>query len=85
MIPFDTHLLSLEELLINIASSRQITAFDFNFLSLVLLSGELNEEDKRAVQRVFHALRRGWLTLIGVSDEQQLSTIKVWAKTNAGL
>lgn len=82
MISLEPQILPLEELLSKIASSRQITTFDFNLLSLVLLCDGLNEEDKRAIQRVFHALRRGWFTLIGISDDQYLGSIKMWLQSN---
>lgn len=70
MTNFETQPFSLQGVLSNILISRQVTITEFNLLSLALLLDLLDDEDRRAVQRIFYALRRGWLTLMGISDEQ---------------
>lgn len=77
----NTHLLPLQEVISKILTSRQVTGMDFNLLSLALLSDILDDEEKNAVHRVFYALRRDWLILIDISDEQ-LKSIKSWLQTN---
>ncbi|HLO49951.1 MAG TPA: hypothetical protein VK211_16155 [Kamptonema sp.] len=81
MIPTKTHLLPLQDVISKILTSREVTGMDFNLLSLALLSETLDEEEKSSVQRVFYALRRDWLTLIDISDEQ-LESIKSWVASN---
>ena len=81
MMSTKTHLLPLQEVISKILTSRQITGMDFNLLSLVLLSDILDDEEKNSVNRVFYALRRDWLVLIDISDEQ-LDSIKSWLQSN---
>ena len=81
MISSKTHLFQVQEVITKILTSRQVTGMDFNLLSLVLLSGSLDEEEKSSIHRVFYALRRDWLTLIDISDEQ-LHSIKSWVQNN---
>ncbi|WP_449418013.1 hypothetical protein [Phormidium nigroviride] len=76
-----SHLLPLQEVISKILTSRQVTGIDFNLLSLALLSDILDDEEKNSVYRVFYALRRDWLILIDISDEQ-LKSIKSWLQTN---
>ncbi|MGE5657695.1 MAG: hypothetical protein ACM37W_13905 [Actinomycetota bacterium] len=77
MITFETHFTPLQEVLASIVVSGSLSDKDFNLLSLALGSEVLNEEEKRAVKRVFYALRRGSLTLSGIS-ERELSAIQSW-------
>ncbi|MDF0555297.1 hypothetical protein [Kamptonema sp. UHCC 0994] len=81
MMSTTTHLLPLQEVINKILRSRQVTGIDFNLLSLVLLSDVLDEEEKNSVHRVFYGLRRDWLVLIDISDEQ-LDSIKSWLQSN---
>ena len=81
MMSTKTHLLPLQEVISKILTSRQITGMDFNLLSLVLLSDILDDEEKNSVNRVYYALRRDWLVLIDISDEQ-LDSIKSWLQSN---
>lgn len=60
---------SVEQVYIRALTSRQITASDFNLLTLIVQCPSLSEEDRRAVKRVFYALQRGWLTLVEVPSE----------------
>ncbi|CBN58738.1 MULTISPECIES: hypothetical protein [Kamptonema] len=76
-----SHILPLQEVISKILTSRQVTGIDFNLLSLALLSDILDDEEKNSVHRVFYALRRDWLILIDISDEQ-LKSIKSWLQTN---
>lgn len=76
-----SHLLPLQEVISKILTSRQVTGMDFNLLSLALLSDLLDDEEKNSVHRVFYGLRRDWLILIDISDEQLMS-IKSWLQTN---
>ena len=76
-----THLLPLQEVISKILTSRQVTGIDFNLLSLAFLSDILDDEEKNSVNRVFYGLRRDWLILIDISDEQ-LNSIKSWLQTN---
>lgn len=80
MITFQSNLLPLQEVFNNILISRKLSDVDFNLLSLVLLSDYLSDEDKRAVERIFYALRRGRLTLIDISDEQRYA-INSWLES----
>ncbi|MDB9512356.1 hypothetical protein PN499_14285 [Kamptonema animale CS-326] len=77
----NNHLLPLQEVISKILTSRQVSGMDFNLLSLALLSDILDDEEKNLVHRVFYALRRDWLILIDISDEQ-LKSIKSWLQTN---
>jgi hypothetical protein len=81
MIINQTHFLPLQEVIGKILTSRQITGMDFNLLSLVVMSETLDDEQKNSVNRVFYGLRRNWLTLIDISDEQ-LNYIKHWLDIN---
>jgi hypothetical protein len=81
MITNHTHFLPLQEVIGKILTSRQVTGMDFNLLSLVLMSESLDDEQKNSVHRVFYGLRRNWLTLIDISDEQ-LNHINYWLDTN---
>lgn len=81
MLSTKNHLLPLQEVINKILTSRQVTGMDFNLLSLALLSDILDDEEKSSVHRVFYALRRDWLTLIDISDEQ-LHSIKSWVENN---
>ncbi len=70
MIATTSDLLAIKELFSQITISRQLTGVDFNLLSLALVSNSLDEEEKSAVKRIFYAVRRGWLKLVDISEEQ---------------
>ncbi|OCR02001.1 hypothetical protein BCD67_05560 [Oscillatoriales cyanobacterium USR001] len=69
--------LPLQEVISKILTSREVTGIEINLLSLLLRSESLEAEDKNSIYRVFYAFRRGWLTLIDISDEQ-VNSIKHW-------
>ncbi len=60
----------IEEICREVLLSFQMTDTDFNLLSLVLEPDLLDEQEKRLVHRLLYAMRKGWLTFVGISDEQ---------------
>lgn len=81
MISSETYQLPLEELLNRILISRQVSGSDFNLLSLIFFSNLLTtEEDRRTIERIFYAIRRGWFKLVDIS-ESEVSMIHSWLKT----
>lgn len=60
----------IEEVCKEVLLSFQLTDEDFNLLSLVLEPDLLDEPEKRLVHRLLYAMRKGWLTFVGISDEQ---------------
>lgn len=68
----------LEALYSQILLSCQITSTELRLLEGVESSNSLSPEERRLVQRIFHALRRGWISeisaarpLVGVTTEAQ--------------
>ena len=66
----------LEALYSQILLSCQITSTELRLLQGVDSSDSLSSEERRLVQRIFHALRRGWISevatarpLLGVAIE----------------
>jgi|JI71714BRNA_FD_contig_91_1088804_length_1860_multi_3_in_0_out_0_3 hypothetical protein len=82
MISSETYQVPLQEILNKVLISRQITGIDFNLLSLIFLSNFLSMDEKRAIQRVFYALKRGWFQLVDIS-ENEVGAIQSWLQMTA--
>lgn len=54
---------SLSEIVFQVCSSHLLTKTHRQYLQRILLQGNLSEEDRNAVDRLFHGVRRGWLKL----------------------
>lgn len=57
------HQMQVSELFFQIWRSGKITRTDRYSLRAALLEESLSEEDKAAIDRLLHAVRRGWLLL----------------------
>ncbi len=70
MFAYQTPKQIIEDVCKEVLLSFQMTDLDFNLLSLVLEPDLLDEHEKRLVHRLLYAMRKGWLTFVGISDEQ---------------
>ncbi len=49
---------------------RRVNRLEINLLNLALLSDGFDEEQLRVVARIFYGLRRGWLTVNDLAEEE---------------
>lgn len=49
---------------------RRVNRLEINLFNLALLSDGFDEEQLRVVARIFYGLRRGWLTVNDLAEEE---------------
>lgn len=70
MLPYQSPKQIIEEICKEVLFSFQMTDLEFNLLSLVIEPDLLDENEKRLIHRLLYAMRKGWLTFVGISEEQ---------------
>lgn len=55
---------SLAEMIFQVYHSGELTRNHRQYLKTVLLTGYLSEEEQTAINRLLHAVRRGWLQVL---------------------
>ena len=57
---------SISELFAKVSKSGKINVLEYYRLMAALPATSLNEEDYRSIKRLLHAVRRGWVQVVGL-------------------
>ena len=57
---------SISELFAKVSKSGKINVLEYYRLMAALPATYLNEEDYRSIKRLLHAVRRGWIQVVGL-------------------
>lgn len=57
---------SISELFVKASKSGKMTASEYYKLIATLAEVSINEEDYRSAKRLIHAVRRGWVQVVGI-------------------
>ncbi|MBZ8180672.1 MAG: hypothetical protein SAL07_17745 [Oscillatoria sp. PMC 1051.18] len=55
---------TIEELAAQVLSSRRISPWEQQLMTRMLVNGDLDEEDRTLIKRVFYGLRHGLVTVV---------------------
>ena len=57
---------SISELFAKVSKSGKINVLEYYRLMAALPATSINEEDYRSIKRLLHAVRRGWVQVVGL-------------------
>ncbi|MCL1466329.1 hypothetical protein [Argonema galeatum] len=57
---------TISELFVKVSKSGKMTAIEYYKLLATLAENSLNEDDNRSIKRLLHAVRRGWVQVVGI-------------------
>ncbi|MCL1469471.1 hypothetical protein [Argonema antarcticum] len=57
---------TISELFVKVSKSGKMSAIEYYKLLATLATNSLNEDDNRSIKRLLHAVRRGWVQVVGI-------------------